>query len=98
MSNTSQPTVSPIPSSSRPSPQNGSSLPAMNSPGDGGDVQLLERAKLLLARDVLRRQQCPDDGDERNQDAGNHVVLVVEARVVAVTRADVDRRTVPRAG
>jgi hypothetical protein len=57
---------------------------------DRRDVELLQRAELLLARDVLRGEQRADDGDQRHQDAGHHVVPVVERGVVPAARPDVD--------
>ena len=42
----------------------------MNWPRVIGVVQLLERAELLLARDVLRAQERPDQRHQRHQDAG----------------------------
>ena len=56
------------------------------------DVQLLERAELLLARDVLRRQQRPDHRDERDENARHHVLPVVHRLVVPAADAHVDPR------
>ena len=71
---------SPIVRSIRPSAQNGSSLAAMNWPRVmRRDVELFERAQLLLARDVLRAQQRADQRHQRDQDARHHVVLIVRA-------------------
>src|SRR5207237_50457 len=60
--------------------------------GDGRHVQLLERAELLLARDVLRAEERPYDRHQGHQDAGDHVELVVLGRVIAASRAYLDLR------
>ena len=65
--------------------------------GERRDVQLLERAELLLARDVLRADERADQRDERHQHARHHVVLVVQRRVVPAAQRT-SMRPPPRTG
>src|SRR5205085_2529017 len=59
---------------------------------DRRDVELLERAELLLPGDVLRREQCADQRHEGNENAGHHVVAIVQGRIVPGAGAHVDAR------
>ncbi len=58
---------------------------------DRRDVQLLERAQLLLAHDRHRRQVRRDHQQQQRDDAGDHEVAALELRVEPDADARLDR-------
>ena len=56
------------------------------------DVQLLERAELLLAHDRHRRQVGRDHEQQQREHAGDHEVAALELRVEPDADARLDRR------
>ena len=69
----------------------GSSLPTISSQRrERRDVQLLERAELLLAHDRHRRQVGRDHQQQQRDDAGDHEVAALEPRVEPDAHARLD--------
>ena len=50
--------------------------------GDGGDIDLLDGALLLLAHDIQCRQEARHQHQQDGKEGGNHEYLVVEVLVV----------------
>ena len=59
--------------------------------GDGGDVQLLERAQLLLTHDGHRRQVRRDHEQQQRDDPRNHEVAAFELGIEPDANSRVDR-------
>ena len=77
----------------------GSSLPTISSQRrERRDVQLLERAELLLAHDRHRRQVGRDDEQQQREHARDHEVAALELRVEPDADAGVDGRPPAAAG